>query len=201
MTERDLVKEIKKLVEERKIDFVKKVFTHLNLGTTKFNELWKDWWSGEAPPRMEVDMIFVFLDYDGVMIPSVEVKFFREKEKFYYGIEQALAYSLFGFDSIVLWHIFDQEMKNNVVEGFVRAVEELVRGFEIPLVYFATKIYEGMEFEFFSPWKLYSSKRSDIEYVLMSMKNICKNMKNPLLLNEEVKQRRNVLKTILKIPV
>jgi len=37
----------KELVEERDINFVKKIFTHFNLGASKFEELWKDWWEKE----------------------------------------------------------------------------------------------------------------------------------------------------------
>ena len=201
MNEKELVKEIKKKVEEWKIGFVKKVFTHFNLGSTKFEELWKDWWEKEAPPRMEVDFIFVFADFNDILMPGVEVKYFREKEKFYYGIEQTMAYSLFGFDSVVLWHIFDEKMENSVIEGYVKAIAEIMKGFDLPFVYFATKIYEDMKFEFFSPRQFYSSQRIDIENVLERMKEKCKEVRNPLLENEEVRKRKRVLKTILRIPV
>lgn len=201
MNEKELVKEIKRIAEERDINFVKKIFTHFNLGTSKFEELWKDWWEKEMPPRMEVDMIFVFADSDGIIMPGVEVKYFREKEKFYYGIEQTMAYSLFGFDSIVLWHIFDGRMENHVIEGYVKAMAEIIKGFDLPFVYFATKIYEGMEFEFFSPRQFYSSQKLDIVSVLGRMKEKCKEASNPLLENDEVRKRKRVLKTILRIPV
>lgn len=201
MNEKELVKEIKRIAEERDINFVKKIFTHFNLGTSKFEELWKDWWEKETPPRMEVDMIFVFADSDGIIMPGVEVKYFREKEKFYYGIEQTMAYSLFGFDSIVLWHIFDGRMENHVIEGYVKAMAEIIKGFDLPFVYFATKIYEGMEFEFFSPRQFYSSQKLDIVSVLGRMKERCKEASNPLLENDEVRKRKRVLKTILRIPV
>jgi len=201
MNEKELVKEIKRIAEEREINFVKKIFTHFNLGTSKFEELWKDWWEKETPPRMEVDMIFVFADSDGIIMPGVEVKYFREKEKFYYGIEQTMAYSLFGFDSIVLWHIFDERMENHVIEGYVKAIAEIIKGFNLPFVYFATKIYEGMKFEFFSPRQFYSSQKLDIVSVLGRMKERCKEASNPLLENGEVRKRKRVLKTILRIPV
>ena len=200
MNEKELVKEIKRIAEEREINFVKKIFTHFNLGTSKFEELWRDWWEKETPQRLEVDMIFVFADSDGIIIPGVEVKYFREKEKFYYGIEQTMAYSLFGFDSIVLWHIFDESVENQVIEGYVKAMAEIMKGFDLPFVYFATKIYENMKFEFFSPPQFYSSQKLDIASVLGRMKEVCNEAKNPLLENEEVRKRKRVLKTILRIP-
>lgn len=200
MNEKELVKKIKNMAEEREIDFVKKIFTHFNLGTTKFEELWKDWWERETPPRMEVDMISVFVDSD-VVIAGIEVKYFREKEKFYYGLEQTMAYSLFGFDSVVLWHIFDERIENDVIEGYVKAMAEIMRGFDLSFIYFATKIYEDMKFEFFFPKQFYSSQRLDIENVLRRMNEKCKEMRNPLLENDEVRRRKGVLKTILKVPV
>ena len=201
MNEKELVKEIKRIAEERDINFVKKIFTHFNLGTSKFEELWKDWWEKETPPRMEVDMIFVFVDSDGIIIPGVEVKYFREKEKFYYGIEQTMAYSLFGFDSIVLWHIFDESMESHIIEGYVKAMAEIMKGFSLPFVYFATKMHEDMKFESFHPSKFYSSQKLDIVSVLERLKEVCKEAKNPLLENDDVKKRKRVLKTILRIPV
>ena len=150
---------------------------------------------------MEVDMIFVFADSDGIIMPGIEVKYFREKEKFYYGIEQTMAYSLFGFDSIVLWHIFDESMENQVIEGYVKAMGEIMKGFDLPFVYFATKMHEDMKFEFFHPSKFYSSQKLDIVSVLERMKEMCKEERNPLLENDEVKKRKRVLKTILRIPV
>jgi len=131
----------------------------------------------------------------------VEVKYFREKEKFYYGIEQTMAYSLFGFDSIVLWHIFDESMENQVIEGYVKAMAEIMRGFGLPFVYFATKMHEDMKFEFFYPYEFYSSQRLDVASVLGRMKEKCIKADNPLLENDEVRKRKRVLKAILRIPV
>ena len=201
MNEKELVKEIKRVADEREINFVKRIFTHFNLGTSKFEELWKDWWEKETPPRLEVDMIFVFADSVDIIVPGVEVKYFREKEKFYYGIEQTMAYSLFGFDSIVLWHIFDESVENQVIEGYVKAMAEIMKGFDLPFVYFATKMHEDMKFEFFHPSKFYSSQKLDIVGVLERLREVCKEARNPLFENDEVRKRKRVLKTILRIPV
>lgn len=194
MNEKELVKEIKRVADEREINFVKRIFTHFNLGTSKFEELWKDWWEKETPPRLEVDS-------DGIIVPGVEVKYFREKEKFYYGIEQTMAYSLFGFDSIVLWHIFDESMESHIIEGYVKAMAEIMKGFDLPFVYFATKMHEDMKFEFFHPSKFYSSQKLDIVSVLERLREVCKEARSPLLENDEVRKRKRVLKTILRIPV
>ena len=201
MNEKELVKEIKRVAKQKEINFVKRIFTHFNLGTSKFEELWKDWWEKETPPRLEVDMIFVFADSVDIIVPGIEVKYFREKEKFYYGIEQTMAYSLFGFDSIVLWHIFDESMENQVIEGYVKAMAEIIKGFDLPFVYFATKMHGEMKFEFFFPRQFYSSQKLDIVSVLERLKEVCKEARNPLLENDEVRKRKRVLKTILRIPV
>lgn len=202
MKEKELVKKIKEMTEVKQTSFLRKSFIHVNLATRKFKELWRDWWGGEVPPRLEVDMILVFEEDGKAFLSGVEVKYFRgEIEKFYYGLEQTLAYSLFGFDSLLLWHIFSEEMKNEVIDGYAKSVGEIIEGLSLPIVYFATKIDEDMKFEFFSPRQFYSSQKLDIVSVLGRMKEKCKEASNPLLKNDEVRKRKRVLKTILRIPV
>ncbi|RLG69531.1 MAG: hypothetical protein DRO11_07625 [Methanobacteriota archaeon] len=92
-------------------------------------------------------------------------------------------------------------MENHVIEGYVKAMTEIMKGFNLPFVYFATKIGEDMKFEFFSPRQFYSSQKLDIVSVLGRMKEKCKEARNPLLENDEVRKRKSVLKTILRIPV
>jgi hypothetical protein len=116
-------------------------------------------------------------------------------------LQQVLSFGLFGFDSLVLWHIFSDNLENKTIETYVKPLKEIIEGFELPVVYIATKLTEDLKFEFFAPWELYSSLIVDAEYFLQSLMNLCEEEKNPLLKKGETEKRRRCLKIILKIPI
>ena len=200
MDEKKLISRLRDLLWEKKTSSLKKIYARVNLATKQFKEIWSDWWEEEIPPRMEVDLIPVFSDSYDVILVGVEVEFFREKRRSpYKGLEQALSFGLFGFDSLVLWHIFSSTLENKIIDSYVRPVKEIVEGLNLPIVYFATKIENRDKFEFFTPW--YSSIQYEADYIIRTLEKSCKEKKNPLLYKSEIKNRRKVLKTILKIPV
>ncbi|HID29511.1 MAG TPA: hypothetical protein EYP19_05845, partial [Desulfobacterales bacterium] len=98
----------------------KVVYSHVNLATKGFENVWRVWWSGELPPKLEVDLIFAFEDIyreiDEALLVGVEVKYFKLDKRgrialnFYEGLQQALAYTLFGFDGVSLWHVFHSDL-------------------------------------------------------------------------------------------
>ena len=187
--EKQLLDLLKRIFEEKKPPTLKNVFAKVNLATKQFKDIWSSWWEGELPPRQEIDLIFTFLDSGEVSLIGVEVEYFKNDRKNpYKGLEQALAFSLFGFDSLVLWHIFAPELENKIIENYVKTVRELLEGFNLPLVYFATKFSEN-KFEFFSPFS--SSLQYEAMDVLSSLLDYCKEKRNPILYKEEVRQRRN----------
>lgn len=203
--ERALVKNLKTLFEEIKLSSLKKTFIHINLARKEFHKIWSDWWKTMIPPRLEVDMIPIFedlIELNKVFMVGVEVKFFKDRKRnFYDGLQQVLAFSLFGFDSLVLWHIFSEELENKVIDEYITPVNEMVEGLNLPIVYFATKLTDDFKFEFFSPWNLYSSAKVDAAYLLTSMRDLCNKRRNPLLNQEEFEKRKKLLKLILKIPI
>lgn len=201
MSENQLLDLLEELFEEKKPSTLKKVFAKVNLATKQFREIWSSWWEGEVPPRQEVDLILVLSIKGEVSLIGVEVEYFKDaKRNPYRGLEQALSFGIFGFDILVLWHIFTADLENRTVESYVKTVRELIEGFNLPLVYFATKIFEDRKFEFFSPFS--SSYRYEAADALNYLLNysMSEGGRNPLLYREEVRQRRNVLKVILKIP-
>ena len=204
-TEREVVKRLRDLLLERKSSRLRKIFIHTNLATKKFHEIWSEWWKTAIPPRLEVDMIPVFedmTDLNEVFIVGVEVEFFKGRAKnLYDGLQQALSFGLFGFDSLVLWHIFSEQLENKTIDEYVKPVKEMVEGFKLPIVYLATKLTHKLEFEFFAPWELYSSSKIDAKYLLSSMRDLCNKTRNPLLNRGEVERRKRILKLILRIPV
>lgn len=205
LSEKEVVKKLKNLSLEGKPHGLKKMFIHTNLATRRFHEIWSDWWKTAIPPRLEVDMIPVFeeiKELDKVFMVGIEVEFFKDKTKsFYDGLQQVVAFGLFGFDSLVLWHIFAAKLENKDIEEYTKPVKEIIEGFKLPVVYLATKLTEDFKFEFFAPWDLYSSSKMDIGYVFSSMRNLCNERRNPLLNKAEVEKRKRMLKVILKIPV
>jgi hypothetical protein len=203
--ERELVRNLKGLLEERKLSSLKKLFIHTNLATKKFRDIWSEWWESEVPPKLEVDMIPIFEDTretNKVLIVGIEVEFFKGKTKsFCDGLQQILSFGLFGFDSLVLWHVFSEKMENKKIEKYVRPVKDIIEGFNLPIVYFATKLVGKDKFDFFAPWELYSSRSVEVGALLTSLKNCCDEKRNPLFNKEEVERRKNMLKIVLKIPV
>ncbi len=197
--EKKLINKLRDLLWEKKSDNLKKIYTRVNLATKRFRDIWSDWWEEEIPPRMEVDLIPVFSEFNKVILPGIEIEFFKDKKRNpYKGLEQTLSFGLFGFDSLVLWHIFDPKLQNKTVDSYVKPIQEVIEGFNLPIVYIATK-FEEDKFEFFAP--LYSSSKFEPDYLLRYLENLCKNKQNPLISKEEIQKRRDVLKIILKIPM
>ncbi len=136
--EKELVRSLKKHFEEKRLPILKKTFVHTNLSTKGFQDIWSDWWETQPPPRLEVDMILAFEDVDDpkkVFLVGVETKFFQDRKRdFYEGLQQVLSFGLFGFDSLVLWHIFSEEVDNSIIEDCVKSVREIIDGFGLPVV-------------------------------------------------------------------
>jgi hypothetical protein len=202
-TEKALVRDLKTLFEERKPSSLKKLFIHTNFATKKFRDIWSEWWSSEIPPQLEVDMIPVFGDVaDQVLMVGIEVEFYKGQTKsFCDGLQQILSFGIFGFDSLVLWHIFAETMENSKIEQYVRANQEIVDGLDLPVIYCATKLIGKDTFEFFAPSHYYSSQPVAPEYFLASLRKCCAEKRNPLLDKDEIERRKRMLKVILKIPV
>ena len=202
-TERALVRDLKALFDKRKPSSLKKLFIHTNFATKRFADLWSEWWESEIPPRLEVDMIPVFEQVaDQVLMVGVEVEFYRDKTKsFCDGLQQILSFGIFGFDSLVLWHIFAESMETRTIEQYVGAAQEIVEGFKLPIVYVATKLIGTDSFEFFAPSPFYSSTIHEAEFLLSAMLDRCLEKRNPLLDRDEIERRKRMLKVILKIPM
>lgn len=201
--EKQLVKRLRDLFERDKPYFLRKVYGSTKLSTKKFQEVWSDWWGTEIPPKLEVDLVFVFEKESGdVSIVAAEVEYFRNKRKnFTDGLQQALSFGLFGFDSLVLWHIFAEKMETPDVESYVKPMNELVEGLELPVVYVATRLAGEDRFEFFAPPAYYSSSTWDHQMLLKWLEEECGKRRNLLLNRENVERARRTLKVVLRIPV
>lgn len=203
MNEKELVRNLKSLFEDAKYPRLSKIYIHTNLATRKFHELWEEWWKSSAPPKLEVDMIFVFMKIQNqdVLIPAVEVKYFKDVRDFREGIQQTLSFGLFGFDSLVLWHIFPEEMNKEEAKSIVKPCKEIIDGFGLPIVYFATCITKDNKFELFAPWEWGSSIDINAYQMIGHLKDETMKKTNPLISDDEVQKRRRLLKVLLKIPI
>jgi hypothetical protein len=193
-SERKVVNRLQDLFLERKPSGLRKLFVHTNLATKRFHEIWSEWWKTAVPPRLEVDMTPVFGDLrevNKVFMVGVEVEFFKNRTKnFYDGLQQALSFGLFGFDSLVLWHIFSEQMENKIIDEYVKPVKEIVEGLKLPIVYIATKLTQELQFEFFAPWELYSSSKMDGNFLLTSMRDLCYKARNPCSKKRRLKEEK-----------
>lgn len=169
-----------------------------------------DWWKGTVPPRLEVDLILALEDpievIDEALVGCVELEYFSSKDvgrkNFCEGLQQAMAFAVFGFDGLSLWHIFSTDVDEQIIDNYGNAVEELIRGFKLPIFYLATQILneEKLVLKCYKPWKF---EEQTVEYFINSLNRYWmeKGNRNPLLQDDKIRYRRKVVKTILKIPI
>lgn len=136
---------------------------------------------------------------------AVELKYFasegREAKKrwrqAFREIGQPLRNLIFGFDAVVLWHIFAEQISNESAKRFGGICDEVISGLELPMVYLATRMRSGT-FTLYRPWEF--TEDSDVNYIASSLRNLSGERRNPLLGKPEVVQRREAVKMALNIP-
>jgi len=197
----DLTNRIYEKIDKNKPYSLKKLEKFVNLANKDFEGIWSGWYKGETPPKLEVDLIFVFEDLneviDDALIIGTEVKYFRDlkSRNFYEGLGQALSYSVFGFDGLSLWHLFSREVEDNKIKNFATATKEIIEKFNLPFFYICGKIIEEEELKI----KYFNTGFYEIELKSIAdwMLNTIREKRNPLLFEnkfslpnfEEIKQR------------
>jgi len=145
------------------------------------------------------DIVLIVKDYrrliDESFLIAVELKYFRRIEKkrwreAYREIGQALRYYVYGFDSAVLWHVFDREIDEATVRAYSNVVGEVIEKLKLPIAYFSTKVIDEGKFLVFKLLEL--GDPSDVGYIVNWMINYCRdNVRNPLLPHDkEIVERR-----------
>jgi hypothetical protein len=193
-------------------DSPKVVHSHVNLATKGFEDVWRVWWSGELPPKLEVDLIFAFEDthreIDEALLVGIEVKYFKFGRKgritlnFYEGLQQALAYTLFGFDGVSLWHVFHSDLSDETVRSYSQAMKRLIDEFKLPVFYLATRLVpqeNEIRLKCFAPASLREPR--GLNYFVYWMKRYFTDKENRNPMRQNLRQRRSTLKTLLRIPV
>jgi len=195
-------------------DSPKVVYKRVNLATKGFEDVWRVWWSGELPPKLEVDLVLAFEDInreiDEALLVGVEVKYFKFDKRgritsnFYEGLQQALAYTLFGFDGISLWHAFHSDLPDETVRSYSQAMKRLIDEFKLPVFYLATRLAaqgDMITLQYFAP--TYRDEAVGLDHVAQWLKHyfMDKERRNPMRQDREVQRRRSSIKALLQIPV
>ncbi len=201
-----LYETLKSMLNEGKFTWLKKVYRHRNLARA----IWIEWWKGATPPRTEVDLILIFEDpiqlNDKALIGCLEIEYFTpndiKRKNFYAGLQQVMAFSVFGFDGLSLWHVFAPEVREDIILNFTNTMDELLKGFKLPVVYLAAKLEkeEKLILRSFSPWQ---NIVRNAEYFIECLNNFWMNRewRNTLLQDSKIRDRRSVIKILLKVPI
>lgn len=212
--EEGLLKAIERAIDENKrkenkLQSLRQWRTHLNLANLGFDEVWNRWCSNQAPPKLEVDLLCVFPGLgsasDEAFLIAVEMKYFDRASKgnFFSGFDQVLAFSLFGFDGLSLWHLFSGDVDEKIIRGYASGAKEITQAYKLPLFYLAAKVgddLQELQFSSYAP----AETTGGIDSYLEWMWNHLRDMRNPLLesdeIGTEIRKRRRTIKAMLKIP-
>lgn len=159
-------------------------------------------------PLIEPDLIIIFEDYkeiiDKNLIVAAEIKYFKPKtntdlnkhlRQAYREFGQPLRNLIYGFDSIILWHIFHEKIEDEKAKVYATTINETIKKLNLPMLYFATKFSED-KFKFYQPWDI---DYQNTEYVVRNFKSSCNNTRN-LLPRKEIEEYRNAIKVAIGIP-
>lgn len=197
-----------RVINNSKISGLRKVQKGSILKNKRFRETVEEWYGKKVPwPIVESDLILVFQDYSRVidtnLIAAVEIKFFKQSQNLdkqlrqaYREFGQPLRNLIYGFDSVALWHVFDETIEGAKIRNYATIVANTIEKLKLPVVYLATKLSQD-KFKIFKPWDIDSS--NDMEYIIKSLKGLFENERNPLP-QSETKEYRDAIKVTLGIP-
>ncbi|MBA7469240.1 hypothetical protein ES707_04506 [subsurface metagenome] len=107
----------------------------------------------------------------------------------------AIEVKYFGFDSVVLWHIFSPAVAEERIKSYANIVGEVIDRLELPSVYLVTTILDS-ELSIHKPFDI---QKYDLQSLVMWLQNLCSNKRNPAM-DRQIEIRRKSLKVALQIP-
>ena len=130
-----------------------KVFTNVCLGRFKersqrrkpqpwpLNKWFSSWPTFLALGQPDIDILFLRVDEKKVR--AAEIKFFNMESdySFYEGIDEALAYLLFGFDFVSLWHYFYQDFPEDRLRAYATRARRLIVKLKLPISYRCSRVF------------------------------------------------------------
>lgn len=208
MSEQAIIAKLHELMKNADVSSLKGIYKGRAVTSSEFKEVVSKWHGRDLPwPLIEPDLVLIFEDFskviDNVLIVAIETKYFefspqldkRMREAFRQ-IGQPLRSHIFGFDSVILWHLFSKDLKEDIVRSYANVVNEVIEKLKLPVVYFATKIIED-DFKIYKPLDI---EHYDISSVIQYLRKLCDSKRNPTLEDNEVRMRRSALKIALRIP-
>jgi len=214
--ERELAKKLAHLIQSSQADSLdaisslKKVYIEPH-AKKKFEGILKEYLNDVAPKFMaNPDLVLVFEDsnriVDEYVLVAIELKHFKSSKnkdkdlrRGFREVGQPLRYLVFGFDSVVLWHVFAENIDDDEIRSYSELVSEVVEKLELPMTYFSTKMLSNNNFKVYKPLNL--DMECSITYLIQWMGNICRDARNLLILDDQrVFNRRRALKVVLSIP-
>jgi len=200
---------IKQLLEEfSRCRIIRKVSGSGCVRSQVFKEA-LEWYDLKMPwLSIEPDLVIVFEDYrrvvDDVMIVAIELKYFEANRRLrdrlrqaFREIGQPLRYLLLGFDSVVLCHIFDENIDETIINPYSELINSIVEELNLPMVYLALR-FSDQDFEIYQPLRIEGSLT--IDYVASYMRKLCEAKRNPVKDKPVIVKRRSALKVSLRIP-
>lgn len=135
--ERVIVKKLAAKLKERNTFFNESdpqylgdIFDHVTPAKSRnVYSILKELYAGLAPP-LQPDVDIFFRKKNGIR--AIEVKIFhidkgRLNRSYYEGIDQALALLTLGFDNVALWHIFDQNIRPEIIARYGSLCQIFIR--------------------------------------------------------------------------
>ena len=180
-----------------------------------FEDVLSRYFGAHAPMYVaRPDVVVVVEDVKRVvdewLLIAIELKYFRDLEdarrfgrrlrRAFREIGQPLRYYLYGFDSAVLWHVFEEGAGEEVLRSYGDLISEFIEKLKLPMAFFLTKIVGEDSFLVFKPSEVGSPYScGDITRWIL---DYCRGRARNLLLphDEEIRERRRALKIALKVP-
>ncbi len=176
ITESKIINKLIQLININGISDLKKIDKGATLKGKRFKETIEKYYHRKLLwPLIEADLIFVFEDwkmiFDRNLIVAVETKYFPPKtesdlekqlRQAYREFGQPLRNLVYGFDSILLWHIFHESIEDKKIEMYTNTVSDTIKKLDLPMLYFWTKFSEN-RFKFYQPW---SFDYQDLRYLI-----------------------------------
>jgi len=194
---------------------VKDVILEHRMSKAGFENVLGRYFDAHAPMYIaKPDIIIIAEDpkkvVDEWLLVAVELKYFKDLEnakklqkdlrKAFREIGQPLRYYLYGFDSAILWHIFEEGADEEILRSYGNLITEVIEKLKLPMALFLTEIVDENDFRAFKPLEIDSP--NNMGYLIRWMLNYCGNqVRNPLLPDDsKIKERRRALKITFEVP-
>lgn len=176
------------------------VYPNINLASYKYKEYWEKWFGKDIPPlQPQIDLLLV--KRDDFSLWAIEVKYFEMQGKridksYYEGIGEVVALMNFGFESVALWHCFDDTVPLTLMNNYVTHVANLRETMNLRFDYTCLQVDEENGNFVFKTLVAPGSALliDDIPYVIKWRQT------NPIKYQAEAQRILGFIRNVLRIP-